>query len=432
MAFPILVTLAMTLLLLIAGVWVGVGLGLSGIIGLAQVLGFGRALDIVGKVAWEQNTSFVLLAIPMFIFMGELLFQSGTMSKVYLRAATLVSGIPGGLLQANVAACTIFAACSGSSVASAATIGSVGYPEILKRGYNKPIALASIAAGGTLGILIPPSIIFIIYGSLAEVSVGRLFLAGIVPGLALAGLYSFYIAIRCLIDPGLAPRETTRRMGERARAAAGLWQMALLIVVVLGGIYGGIASPTEVAALGASLALLVAIVSGGFSPGVVWRAGLATVRQTSMILLVIFTAKILSMTLIYFRVPVTVVGWITAADMTAGHIFIAIVLIYLVLGMFVDGIAMMVITIPFILPVMTLAQMDPIWMGVVICLLIEVALLTPPVGLNLYVLAGVTGEPIGDVIMGALPFIVLQFVMIAALYWMPEIALYVPRIVMGG
>lgn len=432
MALPILVTLAMTILLLVAGVWVGVGLGLSGIFGLSQVLGLGRALDIVGKIAWEQNTSFVLLAIPMFIFMGELLFQSGTMSKVYLRAATVVSGIPGALLQANVAACTIFAACSGSSVASAATIGSVGYPEILKRGYNKPIALGSIAAGGTLGILIPPSIIFIIYGSLAEVSVGRLFLAGIVPGLALAGLYSLYIAVRCLINPGLAPHVIKKTMGERLRAAAGLWQMVLLVVVVLGGIYGGIASPTEVAALGASLALLIAMVSGGFDRGVLWRAGLATVRQTSMILFVIFTAKILSMTLIYFRVPTTVVAWISAADMTAGHIFIAVVLVYLLLGMFIDGIAMMVITIPFILPVMALAQMDPIWMGVVICLLIEVALLTPPVGLNLYVLAGVTGEPIRHVIAGSWPFILLQFSMVAALYWLPDIALYLPRVVMGG
>ena len=187
---PILATLSVTLILLATGVWVGVGLGLSGIFGLVQVLGFDRALDIVGKVTWEQNTSFVLVAIPMFIFMGEILFQSGIMTTVYLRAATLVSGVPGGLLQANIAACTVFAACSGSSVASAATIGSVGFPEIAKRGYSKPIALGSIAAGGTLGILIPPSIIFIVYGSLAEVSIGKLFLAGVLPGLGLAALYS--------------------------------------------------------------------------------------------------------------------------------------------------------------------------------------------------------------------------------------------------
>lgn len=428
---PILITLAVTLVLLIAGVWVGVALGVSGVVGLTQVLGWDRAIDIVGKVAWEQNTSFVLVAIPMFIFMGELLFQSGIMSTVYLRAATVVSGIPGGLLQANIAACTIFAACSGSSVASAATIGSVGYPEIAKRGYSKPIALGSIAAGGTLGILIPPSIIFIVYGSLAEVSIGKLFLAGVVPGLALSALYSIYIAIRCLVDPTLASPESRVGVGERVRAAVGLWQMALLIVVVLGGIYGGIASPTEVAALGASLAIVISLISSKFTFAGLWRAGVATVRQTSMILFVIFTAKILAVTLIYFQVPAAMIKWIGASDMTAGHIFLAIVLVYLVLGMFVDGIAMMVITIPFIVPIMTNAHMDLVWMGVVVCIMIEVGLLTPPVGLNLYVLQGVTGEPMRDVIVGSAPFIVLQFAMVAALYYWPDIAMYLPRLVMG-
>jgi len=428
---PIVLTLAITLALLATGVWVGVALGLSGIVGLWQALGWERALDVVGKVAWEQNTGFVLVAIPMFVFMGELLFQSGIMSRVYLRAATVVSGIPGGLLQANITACTIFAACSGSSVASAATIGSVGFPEMAKRGYSKPIALGSIAAGGTLGILIPPSIIFIIYGSLAEVSVGRLFLAGLVPGLLLSFLYSAYLALRCLLDESLAPLEKRAGFGERVRAALGLWQMGLLVVIVLGGIYGGIASPTEVAALGASLSIVITIVSRCFSFGALWRAGVSTVRQTSMILLVIFTAKILAMTLIYFQVPAAVVAWIGAMELSVAHIFLAVVVIYLGLGMFVDGIAMMVITIPFIVPIMAAAHMDPVWMGVVICVLIEVGLLTPPVGLNLYVLQGVTGESIGQVIAGTWPFILIQFAMIAALYAWPQIALYLPRLLMG-
>ncbi len=429
---PIILTLMATLVLLAAGVWVGVALGFAGIFGLWQALGWERALDIVGKVVWEQNTGFVLVAIPMFIFMGELLFQSGIMSRVYLRAATVVSGVPGGLLQANIAACTLFAACSGSSVASAATIGSVGYPEITKRGYNRPIALGSIAAGGTLGILIPPSIIFIIYGSLAEVSVGKLFLAGLLPGLVLAALYSVYIAIRSLADPSLAPRESNSGLRERVRAALGLWQMVLLVVVVLGGIYGGIASPTEVAALGASLSIVITLISRCFSFGAVWRAGVGTVRQTSMILLVIFTAKILAMTLIYFQVPAAVVAWINAMELTVAHIFMAVVVIYLILGMFIDGIAMMVITIPFIVPIMAAAHMDSVWMGVVICILIEMGLLTPPVGLNLYVLQGVTGEPMREVINGAWPFIIIQFAMIVALYQWPQIALYLPQILMGN
>jgi len=429
---PIFVTLAITIVLLAAGVWVGVGLGVSGVFGLLQILGLDRSLDIVGTIVWEQNTNFVLLAIPMFILMGELLFHSGLMSKVYLRAATVVTGLPGGLLQANIFACTIFAACSGSSVASAATIGSVGYPEISKRGYDRPIALGSIAAGGTLGILIPPSIIFIIYGSLSDVSVGKLFLAGLVPGLLLAGFFSLYIGIRCLLDRGLSPRVDRVSMVERLRALAGLWQMALLVFVVLGGIYAGVASPTEVAALGASMALLFAIGSGRFNLALVWRAGLATVRQTSMILFIIFTAKILSMTLIYFRVPAAVVAWVNSYEVTFTHIFLAVVLIYVLLGMFIEGIAMMVLTVPFIMPVMEVANMDPVWMGVVICIMIEVGLLSPPVGLNLFVLQGVTKEPIRQVIVGTLPFLVLQLLMVAILYLWPDIALYLPGAVMGG
>jgi tripartite ATP-independent transporter DctM subunit len=431
MMAPIFVTLAMTVALLAAGVWVGIALGLSGLVGLTQVLGLDRALDIFGKIVWEQNTNFVLLAIPMFIFMGELLFQSGIMSKVYLRAATLIAGLPGGLLQANIFACTIFAACSGSSVASAATIGSVGYPEISKRGYDRRTALGSIAAGGTLGILIPPSIIFIVYGSLADVSVGKLFLAGLVPGLLMAGLFSLLLGVRCTVDRRLAPRVEGSTLGARVRALAGLWQLAVLIFVVLGGLYAGVASPTEVAALGASLALLFSIASGRFTFAVVWRAGLAAVRQTSMILFIIFTAKTLSMTLIYFRVPAAVVAWVDSHELTFGHIFVAVTVIYLILGMFIEGIAMMVLTIPFIGPVMAAANMDPVWMGVVICILIEVGLLTPPVGLNLFVLQGVTKEPIHDVIAGTMPFLLVQFLMIALLYYWPNIALFVPSAVMG-
>jgi len=427
---PTLLTALVTLVLLAAGIWVGVALGLSGFVGLALVLDWARAVDIVGKVLWEQNTSFVLVAIPMFILMGEVLFETGVMAPVYLRSARVVSGVPGGLLQANIAACALFAACSGSSVASAATIGSVGYPEIAKRGYNRPIALGSIAAGGTLGILIPPSIIFIVYGSLAEVSVGKLFLAGLVPGLVLAALYSVYIAVRCLLDRSLAPREPGVSFRSRLLALGGLWQMGLLVVVVLGGIYGGIASPTEVAALGSTLSVLVALVSGRFSFAALWRAGLSTVRQTSMILFVIFTAKILSVTLIYFQAPAAIVRWIGAADLSSAGIYFGVIAVYLGLGMFVDGIAMMVITVPFIVPIMHAAGMDLVWMGVVICVLIEIGLLTPPVGLNLFVLQGVTKERMTDVIRGALPFVALQLAVIVLLYWLPGLALRIPRLVM--
>ena len=337
------------------------------------MLGWDRAIDIVGKVAWEQNTSFVLVAIPMFIFMGELLFQSGIMSTVYLRAATVVSGIPGGLLQANIAACTIFAACSGSSVASAATIGSVGYPEICQARLQQADSARLDRSRRHARHPHP-----------AKHHLHRLRQPGRGLDRQTVSRRRGARAWRCRrsirsTSPSAAwsirrwrRRRAASAVGERVRAALGLWQMGLLIVVVLGGIYGGIASPTEVAALGASLAILISLISSKFTFAGLWRAGLATVRQTSMILFVIFTAKILAVTLIYFQVPAAMVAWIGAAEMTAGHIFLAIVLVYLVLGMFVDGIAMMVITIPFIVPIMTNAHMDLVWMGVVVCIMIEV------------------------------------------------------------
>jgi tripartite ATP-independent transporter DctM subunit len=218
---------------------------------------------------------------------------------------------------------------------------------------------------------------------------------------------------------------------DKLKAALGLWQILVLIFVVLGGIYGGIASPTEVSALGSSLAILFAAISGQLTWGAVWKSGQAAVRQTSMILFVMFTAKILSVTLIYYQLPIAMVKWIKAAGVTTANVFLAVVIIYVILGCFFEGIAMMVITIPFIVPVMNALSMDLVWMGVVICILVEVGLLTPPVGLNLYVLRGVTGEPMVDVIRGSLPFVIFQLLMILILWYYPDLAVALPRLVMG-
>jgi hypothetical protein len=230
---------ALMLALLLSGVWVAASLGLAGAYGLTQLLSFDRMVSIVGKMTWQQGTSFVLVALPLFILMGEMMLQAGIMQRIYNAASKLVAALPGGLLQTNIAASMVFAACTGSSLASAATIGSIGYPTVAGRGYNKPLALGSIAAGGTLGILIPPSIIFIIYGTLAEVSIGKLFLAGVIPGLLLGFVYAVYIAFRAVLDPSLAPREPRSSWAEVGRALVSLWPILVLVVVVLGGIYGG-------------------------------------------------------------------------------------------------------------------------------------------------------------------------------------------------
>jgi tripartite ATP-independent transporter DctM subunit len=421
------VSCAVMLVLMIGGVWVAAALGLAGAYGLSQLLSFDRMINIVGRMSWQQGTNFLLVALPLFILMGEVLLQAGIMQRIYTAASKLVALLPGGLLQTNIAASMIFAACSGSSLASAATIGSVGYPQISRRGYDAPLALGSIAAGGTLGILIPPSIIFIVYGTLTEVSIGKLFLAGVVPGLALGLMFSLYIAGRVLIDPELAPREPAPSRREVLGALLSLWQVIVLVVIVLGGIYGGVASPTEIAAVAAVLTFMFAAIERKLTWHVVMTACLNTVRQTSMLMLVIIMAKVLSLTLIYGQVPKLMVDWADQLGVSALELVMLVIALYVVMGMFFDGLSMMVITLPFIVPVMQAMNVDLVWLGVIICITIEIGLLTPPVGLNLFVMQGSTGEPIGKIISGSIPFVVVMLLLVALLLVFPPLATYLPQ-----
>ena len=415
------------LVLMLGGVWVAAALGLAGAYGLAQMLSFEGMISIIGKMAWQQGTSFVFLALPLFVFMGEVLMQAGTMNRIYNAASKLVAALPGGLLQTNIAASMVFAACTGSSLASAATISSVGYPTLVKRGYDKALALGSISAGGTLGILIPPSVIFIIYGVLAEVSVGKLFLAGVLPGILLGFVYSLYIGIRVWLDPSLAPREPRSSLREIGAALLDLWQIVVLVIVVLGGIYGGIASPTEIGALGTTCAFIFAAIDRKLTFECVRTACINTVKTTSMILLIITMAKVMSMTLTYSQASNQLVEWVAQIGATPTDIIIALMVIYLIMGCFFDGASMMVITIPFVIPILSAAHIDLVWLGVLICINIEVGLLTPPLGLNLYVMQGVTSEPFGTIVRGSLPFAALQVLVMILIFLFPAIAMVVPN-----
>jgi C4-dicarboxylate transporter, DctM subunit len=426
MSFILAITGVM-LTLLLGGVWVAGALGLAGAFGLTELLSFDRMISIIGKMAWQQSTSFILVALPLFILMGEVMLQAGMMLRIYNAASKLVAALPGGLLQTNIAASMVFAACTGSSLASAATIGSVGYPTLAARGYDKALALGSIAAGGTLGILIPPSIIFIVYGTLAEVSIGKLFLAGVLPGLLLGFIYALYIAVRALLDPTLAPREPRSSWPEVGQALVSLWPIIVLVVVVLGGIYGGVASPTEIAAIAAAMTFVFAAIDRQLTFERVRTACLNTVKQTSMILLVIMMAKVLSLTLIYSQVPNMAAAWVQQLGVTATEIILAVLALYLVMGMFFDGVSMMVITVPFIVPIMAAANVDLVWLGVLICINIEVGLLTPPVGLNLYVMQGATGEPFRTITNGSLPFVALQLLVMFLVFLFPSIAMMIPN-----
>ncbi len=422
------------LLLLGGGVFIGASLGLSGFIGLWDTLGREKALAVSGIQIWGASTSFVLIAVPLFIFMGEMLNYSGMIDRIYNNASKLIRGMPGSLVQSNILASSLFAACSGSSIASAATIGSVAYPNLAARGFDKRLVLGSISAGGTLGILIPPSIIMIIYGALAEQSVGRLFMAGLLPGVLLAGAFMAYIAIRSTwFKKGLAQPLPLERVSLRERLFAflGLWQVFLLATAIMGGIYGGIATPTEVASVGAVLAILFAAGARRLTFDTLWRSLITTVRTTGTLLIIFTGAKILGAAIAYYDVPIILRNFIVDANLSPFALLALLLAFYIVMGTLFDGLSMMIVTLPFVLPLLNAAGIDLIWFGILLVLVIEVGLLTPPVGMNLYVLQSATKEPLGLITRGAVPFLIPMAVVLILIITIPDIALWLPRSMIG-
>ena len=395
--------------------------------------------DMLGLIAWNTNTSFVLVAIPMFVLMGEILLRSGISEQLYRSLSGWLSPLPGGLMHSNIAACATFAAVSGSSVATAATIGSVALPEFRTRGYREELVLGSLAAGGTLGILIPPSITFIVYGVLMEESIGRLYIAGIVPGLMLAGLFMLVIFVPALIWPGLAPRERSISWRAKLVGLLGLLPTAALIFLVLGTIYLGVATPTEAAAFGVSGAFVLAVLKRTLSRAMLKAACLASARTTAMIMLILTAAFVLQSVLALLGMPYAISRAVTSWGLTPTAFLMVVIAFYLVLGMFMDSFSIMVTTIPVILPILKSMQIDLVWFGVLAVILTEAGLITPPFGLNLFVIqglrqrtAGQTGDgTIRDVYTGVLPFFAMMLVLIVLLMLFPQIAVWLPTTMMG-
>jgi C4-dicarboxylate transporter DctM subunit len=394
--------------------------------------------DMLGLITWNTNTSFVLVAIPLFILMGELLLRSGLSERLYRVLSAWLAPLPGGLLHSNIAACATFAAVSGSSVATAATIGSVALPAFRARGYDERLVLGSLAAGGTLGILIPPSINFIVYGVLMEVSIGRLYIAGVVPGVLLSLLFMAFIFVAAVARPASAPRETGIPWAARLRGLADMLPTVILIFLVLGTIYLGVATPTEAAAFGVSGAFVLAAISGGVRVAMLRDVFLASARTTAMVMLILTGAFILNSTLALLGVPYAISQAVAGWGLTPTMTMIMLVGFYLVLGTFMDGFAMMVTTIPVILPILKTTNIDLVWFGVIAVILTEAALISPPEGLNLYVIHGLRRGPdapggtIMDVYLGVLPFFLLMMLAIALIMVFPQIALWLPATMRGG
>ncbi len=421
--------LALVVLLVLAasGIYVAAILGIMSVL-LAEVFSFFPLLPALGDVAWSASTEFVLVAVPLFILMGELLLRTGIAEDMFRALDRWVNWVPGGLMHTNIASTAMFAATSGSSVATAATIGTVAIPNIELHKYNPSLFLGSLAAGGTLGILIPPSINMIIYAVLTESSVTDLYLAAMIPGVLLAAMFSLAILIACIVKPKLSGSRSQSTWNQRFRSLVHLLPPITLFLVVVGSIYAGLATPTEAASLGVVAALGFGFWRRRINKSVLLAAFEGTMRTTAMVTLIVVIAFFLNFVLQALGIIQFVDEFMDGLNISPTLAMLAIIAFYLVLGMFMETLSMMIATTPIVVPVILALGFDQIWFGVVFMILIEAALITPPIGVNLFVVQAVRGRgPFRDVVMGSLPFLIMMIGMLLLLLAFPDMALLLPR-----
>ncbi len=414
-----------------SGLALGAALGLTGLLILQFVAGGSTFVAI--DAVWNVLNSFTLSAIPLFIMLGEIMLRSGLSSRVYSALSPVFQRVPGGLLHTNIAVCTLFGAVSGSSLSTAAAVGSVAYPEMRKRGYNKHMVVGSLAGGGTLGLLIPPSLSLLIYGALTETSIGRLFLAGIVPGLLFAALFMLYVLIRCHIQSDVAPRDTQRgSLMSIVLGVLSLWPFVFLILSIMGSITFGIATPTEAAGLGVIATIILGFTWGTLTPTILAKSLYSAILLYASIAFVVMGATILAQAVSLLGVPQEILETVRAASLGPLTVLLIVVLVYLVLGCFFDGLSLMIMTLPIVVPLMTGLGYDVIWLGVIITIMIEIGQVTPPVGLNLSVLVSVTKDEVslGEAAIATIPYWLILLTGIALLTALPQLALYLPNLLM--
>jgi C4-dicarboxylate transporter DctM subunit len=421
------ITLLILIGLLALAIPVAAGLGILGL-SLSAIYSKLPLSLAMGEIAWGTSNNFLLVAIPFFVLLGEILLRSGMAERMYNALVLWVPWLPGGLMHSNIAACAMFAATSGSSVATAATIGTVALGEVEKRGYSERLFLGTIAAGGTLGILIPPSINMIVYGVLTETSIPKLYLAGFIPGIVLASLFSLTVIIICLIKPAMGGKPTPTSWKARIAALPDLLPPLIIFLAVIGSIYAGWATATESAALGVIAAAAIAAVNRRLTLRTLLNAFEGTMRTTAMIMAILLAAYFLNFVITSIGLTGQVNKFITSLGLSKLELLVAVVIFYFILGMFMETLSMMVATVPIIAPIMFKAGYDPIWFGIIIIILMELAMITPPVGINLYVVQGLRKRGrIDDVIIGTSPFVITMLLMIVILSIWPVIALWLPQ-----
>lgn len=420
---------SLTLLLVLIGISIPVGAALGGLgLILDHLYSFLPLSRALGEVTWSTSNDFLLVAIPMFVMLGEILLRSGIAERMYNAMSMWLSWLPGGLMHANIGACTVFSATSGSSVATAATVGTVALPQLERRGYNEPLFLGSLAAGGTLGILLPPSINLIIYGVLTNTSVPRLYLAGILPGLIAAGLFMLIIAVACIIKPEWGGQRMSAPWRDRFIGLLHIVPPMLIFLLVVGSIYAGLATPTEAAALGVVGALILAAFMRRLTLRMMREVLEGTMKTTAMIMLIVIGAAFLNFIMSATGLTNMLNSWLIGLGLSPYMMLLMLVAFYLVIGCFMETLSLMVTTIPVIAPVMIALGFDPVWLGIVIIILIEVALITPPVGLNLFVVHSLrTSGSMNALMIGAIPFVLMLLLLVFLLAIFPGLALWLPQ-----
>ena len=420
--------IAFLVLLLFARMWIGLSMATVGFLGLVYLRGLDGAVGVLGTVPYKYVAFYPMSAIPLFIFMAMVISNTGIGASLFKTAHTWLGQLRGGLAMAGVMASGGLAAIMGDSVAEVVTMGQIAVPEMRRYNYDNQLATGSIAAGGTLGILIPPSLGFILYGILTEQSVGMLFIAGILPGILLTFL--FLVTIWCIttLRPTAGPPGSKTRFKEKIVSLKGTWHMLLLFLLIIGGIYGGIFTPTEAGGVGAFGAVVISAVSGRFTFKILFNSLLEATKITAMIMLLVVGAFIMMKFLALSKLPFILAESISRLPLPPYAIFAGIIVLYILLGMFLEIFGAIVLTIPVIFPLVMKMGFDPIWFGVIIVLVIEMGLITPPVGLNVFALAGVTGVPLDRIFRGVLPFVGAIIICIILMALFPQIALFLPSL----
>lgn len=417
-----------------SGLYIGLGLAGAGIVAIEFLAHAGWS---AAPTIYHSLDSYVLAAIPLFMFMGEIVLNCGLGTRLYNGVSRWTRVIPGGIIHSNVVSCAIFSAISGSSLATAATIGTIAYPEQRKRGYDPALITGSLAAGGTLGILIPPSINMIVYGAFVGASIGRLFMGGYIPGITLALLFSMIVFFRSVVDPSLGPPRERVVIWTYLRDAVisikDIWPMALLIFIIMGGIYGGIFTPTEAAAVSAFVALVIGAIFRKLNLSILKQSAISALQTTGMCCLLIMGARLLGNAVSMLRIPRELCELVATAELSPYVFWFLVIFVFFILGCFIDGMSVMLLSLPVVYPVLVnTLGFNPILVGIMMVIQAECALITPPVGLNLFIIHGIAKDiPLTTVIRGAWPFVLCQLALIVLITYFPQMVLWLPERMMG-